>query len=121
MHYASEEHSHILLSEEFCVSLEKDKKLSRDEELLRKIVRNFDTLDDFGTDKGCYPAGNLEPKGDGWWCLRLRHKNNYWRILFRKADLKNYGITNIFLKKKNKISKRDWDAAKRIAKREGWL
>ncbi|YBV93572.1 type II toxin-antitoxin system RelE/ParE family toxin (plasmid) [Bacillus sp. PK9-021] len=121
MYYASEEFPNLLLSKEVYDTLLTDKKLIRNEKLVRKVYSSLDTLNDFGTDMDFHPAGNIEPKGDGWWCLRIRHQKDYWRIMFRKADSEKYGLIVMFLKKENKISKKNWEAANRVARREGWL
>ncbi|QWG87323.1 type II toxin-antitoxin system RelE/ParE family toxin [Bacillus mycoides] len=121
MYHLSEEHPNLLFSEEVYNTIHTDKHLTRDAKLMRKIMRSLDTLNDFGTATGYHPNGNLEPKGDGWWSLRIRHNNNFWRIMFRRTDSNQYGLTIMFLKKENKITKRHWDAAERVAKREEWL
>jgi len=116
-----EEYQNLLLSEEMWNTIHTDKTLTRNEKLMGKLASALDSLNDFGTDFAYHPRGNLESLGNGWWSLRIRHQKDYWRIMFRKADSTKYGLVLMYLKKENKITKRNWDAAERIAKREGWL
>ncbi|MEH7452304.1 type II toxin-antitoxin system RelE/ParE family toxin [Gottfriedia acidiceleris] len=121
MFYKSEEHPHILFSEEVHETLNTDKRVIRNEQLARKIENALDTLNEDGTDPGYHPRGNLENLGGGWWSLRIRCQNDFWRIMFRRVDSTKYGLAIMFLKKENKITKQNWNAAKTVAKREGWL
>lgn len=121
MLYNSHEHPQLLLSEEVFETLTTDKRITRNQKLADKIADALDRLNDFGTDSDYHPRGNLENLGSGWWSLRIRYQNDFWRIMFRKADSEKYGLTIMYLKKGNKIPKQKWDAAKRVAKREGWL
>lgn len=121
MFYISEEHPNLQLSKEVFDVIHTDKRILRDGKLLRKIINNLDNLNDHGTDPDYHPRNNLENLGNGWWSLRIKHQKDYWRIMFRKTDSNKYGLTIMYLKKENKISQKNWDAAKRVAKREGWL
>ncbi|HFU7059039.1 TPA: type II toxin-antitoxin system RelE/ParE family toxin [Bacillus cereus] len=83
-------------------------------------------LDDFGTDMDFHRSKKqIKPLGEGWWELRVKQGGLYWRILFRKISRKKhpaeYGLIYMFRKKTNKINKKEWDKATKIAKREGWL
>ena len=121
MFYKSKEHPNLLVSEEVYETVHTDKRIIRNKKLARKIANALDALNDFGTDPDYHPRGNLENLGGGWWSLRIRYQNDYWRIMFRKADSTKDGLVIMFLKKENKITQQNWDAAKRVAKREGWL
>jgi|SRR5690606_5031745 len=121
MFYKSEEHPNLLFSEEVLDTIHTNSRIQHNPKLLRKIAVALDKLNDFGTDPDYHPRGNLENLGNGWWSLRIRFQNDYWRIMFRKASSTKYGLAIMYLKKENKISKQNWDAANRVAKREGWL
>ncbi|MGR3779158.1 type II toxin-antitoxin system RelE/ParE family toxin [Bacillus paramycoides] len=121
MYYLAEEHPNLLFSQEVYNTIHTDEHLTRNEKLMGKIMKALDSLNAGGTVREYHTRGNLEPLGDGWWSLRIIHNKNYWRVMFRRTDSNQYGLTNMFLKKENKITKKHWDTAKRVAKREGWL
>ncbi|MFS1519621.1 type II toxin-antitoxin system RelE/ParE family toxin [Bacillus sp. SCS-151] len=113
-------HSNLRYSDDFLKSLEKDKALKRDPIAFRKVLSNLDTLNDHGTNLEFHTRGSLENLHNGWWSLRIMSQNNYWRIIFRRAQ-DGYGLVIMFLKKDNKILKKHWDKAKKVAKEEGWV
>jgi phage-related protein len=119
--YNTPDYPNLLFSEEVFKTLHTDTRLHRNEKLARKLANALDDLNDHGTDTDYHARGNLESLGGGWWALRIRHQKDFWRVMFRKADSEKYGLAIMYLKKTNKIPQKNWDAAKRVAKREGWL
>lgn len=118
---SSQEHSNLLFSKEFRQTLLTEERIIREPKLAQKIQKSLDNLNSFGTDSNYHPKRCLKSLGNGWWSLRIKHLNNYWRIMFRRTDSSQYGLTIMFLKKEDKITQRHWDVAKNVAKREGWL
>ena len=114
--FPSSQHPYLLYSKEVSKALQEDKRIIRDSKLLRKIANALDDLNDHGTNPEYHSQGNLEPLGKGWWSLRIRHQNDYWRIMFRKADSKKYGLAIMFLKKKTKSHRRNGKLQKELQK-----
>ncbi|WP_125123557.1 type II toxin-antitoxin system RelE/ParE family toxin [Bacillus amyloliquefaciens] len=116
------EYPNLLLTKETFDGLG-NKSLS--EEAKKEILESFFLLSSYGTNIDLIGKRIKKTHRKGIWELKFKDKSKTeWRILFKKISRNEkpakYGLLNMFRKTTQKLTKRDLDAAERIARREGW-
>ncbi|MFK4343614.1 MULTISPECIES: type II toxin-antitoxin system RelE/ParE family toxin [unclassified Paenibacillus] len=87
----------------------------------RKIFEALALLDSHGTDKNYLGKKIQNTKRSGFWELKVKGQSKTeWRFLFKHLSGSEYAIIHFFIKKDEKIRKRDITTAERITAREGW-
>lgn len=122
--YTMRQYPSLIFSKE---AFEGPKKYKLSEKTRRNIFEALDWLNEYGTDPD-FTGKKISNTGrNQLWELRIKGESKTeWRFLFKRIpnpenpEQPKYAIIHFFQKKTKAIEKRDFDAALRIAKREGW-